>query len=116
MGLLESGATWLLDTLQIAAGRPATYRRSGRRIPVTAVRREIDQRAVDANGKDIVVREYEFTVDVADLPWEPQAGDIIEETINGEAVRWEVIARGDGASWEWWDVARTAYRLSVQEV
>lgn len=116
MGLLDSGATWLLDTLQLAAGRSVTYTRRGRRLSITAVRRDIDTAAVDANGVDIIVRTHEFTIDVADLPWEPQAGDVIEEAIGGSVARWEVVPRADGAPWDWWDQSRAAYRLSVQEV
>jgi len=116
MGLLDDAATWLLGTLETAAGRAATYRRGGRRIAVTVVRREIEQATVDANGVDIVVRDYEITLDAAAIPWEPQAGDVIEESAGGRTIRWEVVGRGNGAAWEWWDVNETAYRLSVQEV
>ena len=55
-------------------------------------------------------------VAASDIPWEPRAGDVIEETVSGSRVRWEVVPRGDSGAWEWWDDARQAYRVFVQEV
>ena len=61
---------------------------------VTVVRREIEQTVVDANGIDIVTRDYEITIDASALPWEPQAGDVIYESAGGRTIRWEVVAFG----------------------
>ena len=116
MGLLDDAATWLLGTLETAAGRAAVYQRGGRRISVTVVRREIEQTIVDANGVDIVTRDYEITLDASPHHCDPQAGDVLYESAGGRTIRWEVVGRGNGAAWEWWDVNETAYRLSVQEV
>ncbi len=114
--MLDSGAAWLLQRLQQSSGRTATYIRGGKRIAITAVRVAQDESVLDANGIPIRVVDHELTVDAAALPWEPQAGDIITETVNGSTVRWEVVPRGDSGAWEWWDDARQAYRVFVQEV
>ncbi len=114
--LLDTGAAWLVQRLQESAGRSSTYVRGGRRIAVTSVRTGQDESFLDANCVAITVRDHEVMVAASDIPWEPRAGDVIEETIGATRVRWEVVPRGDSGAWEWWDDARQAYRVFVQEV
>lgn len=114
--LLDTGAAWLVERLQESAGRSSTYVRGGKRITFTAVRVSQDETVIDANGIAITARDHEITVPVSAIPWEPRGGDVIEETVGGELVRWEVVPRGNSGAWEWWDDARQAYRVFVQEV
>lgn len=114
--LIDDGAAWLVDRLKESAGRTSVYIRGGKRTTITAVRVAQDETAQDANGIPITIRDHELMIAVADLTHEPRAGDIIEETVRGATVRWEVVPRGGGPAWEWWDQANAAYRVFVQEV
>lgn len=114
--LIDDGADWLVDRLKESAGRTAVYIRGGKRTTVTAVRVAEGETVLDANGIPLTVRDHQITIAAADLTHEPRAGDVIEETVGGSTVRWEVVPRGDGPAWEWWDQANTAYRVFVQEV
>jgi len=116
MGLLDRGTAWLSGQLKQAAGATATYVRGSRRSTVTVVRKPRTERGVNVDGITETTREHSIIVAVDGFPYSaPQAGNLIEETIDGVTVTWEAVPVANEPVFRWWDRAKTAYEIDVIE-
>lgn len=85
----------------------ATVGRSGRQVE-------------DSDGFPLKVTYRDYLIAVDDLsidgePFEPEEGDVIRETINGQAVSFEVTSEAAGDCWTYSDQSRRDYRVHTQQ-
>jgi hypothetical protein len=124
VGRLSRGQAALIARQQAGAAPdgPVTYtRKAAPDAPIDLtgrawVGRTVFSRIPNAAGATVVFGDRDYLVAVADLPAEPERGDRIAETINGQAVTFEVMAPASEPAWRYSDPARTVYRIHAKEV
>jgi hypothetical protein len=88
--------------------------RGANSVNVTAERKQVSHKTIDAEGKETVVREWSFRVDaddytVADVEVTPQAGDQFKVTIDSTTHVF-LVGRRDGRDvYEWADDHKTQW-------
>ena len=111
-------------TLKAVAGVAVIYRRQvdDTEISLTAVRGKTELETQEANGLHTRANVADFLVVAADLivdgeRFEPEAGDRITETLNGETLTHEVMSPGGTMdAWTWSDAGRSVIRLHTKLV
>ena len=110
----------LFGTIRQMDGVTVTYRRGVSSFELTAARGQTTYTAADSNGSVVEIDTRDYLIAAADLniddqPIEPQPGDVLEETLRGKLLRFEVIP-DRGRSWSFSDPAQTEYRIHTQFV
>lgn len=108
----------VFDTIRNLDGATVTYRRGESSFELTSARGNTTYNASDANGALVEIDNRDYLIAAADLeidgqPIEPQHGDMIEETLRGKLVRFEVIP-DRGRCWRFSDPAQSEYRIHTQ--
>lgn len=85
---------------------------------INAARGQTTYNAADQNGTLLAIDRRDYLIAASDYqidgePVEPQPGDMLEETLRGKIVRFEVI-EDRGRSWRFSDPAHTEYRIHTQ--
>lgn len=122
--MLDVCESWLDDMLGRVAGVAITITRDSKSVSITAesgdasVGREVSTSERDSGGrKEWSDRDY-FVRATAYAPLgEPEAGDLIRQTINGTVRLFKVFRPDTGERpWRWWDTGGTIYRLHTKKV
>jgi len=110
---LREGLAWLDRGLIAHDPCQVEYRRAGR-APITfnASKGKPKFEVTDENGVSIRAHLWDFLVLVADLEFEPKAGDVI---IAGGR-RYEVMDLGPDGCWQWTGSHMTTYRIHTKDV
>ena len=119
--LLEKASDWLGGMRQAHLSRPVTYRRGEDSIEVAATVGKTVFEIDDGYGAIERFESRDFLIAAADLalngePVEPQAGDIIAETVGGGTLVYEVLAPGKEPCWRWSDPYRRTLRVHTKQV
>jgi hypothetical protein len=127
MSLLDRADAWLAGKLAAAGGVSVVYERGPKKAAVTAAPGDQQVAAVrlgqvNPAASSWVERDYLVAVSALaaagfDLP--PQVGDRITETVNGEAVTFELMrpaGAGGKPCWAWSGAGRTVVRLHAKRV
>lgn len=117
--LFSKARNWIRQQLERAAGVSVTYVRTGQSpIAMTAVvgrtvfaSNMVNQAQVEFGDRDYLIKATDLTLG------EPQIGDRIHETIDGEQRIYEIMTPNTGEpAWRWSDPQHTVYRLHVKVV
>lgn len=120
--LISRGMEFLARSLGQAAGVEVTYARSAASVTLTAwVGRTVFARTQSEPGPSVIFGERDYLIPVADLvlagsPAVPARGDRVTETIDGQAVTFEVAPVEGEPAWRYSDPARTLYRVHCKRV
>lgn len=121
VGLLEQGLSHLAEQLLAHNSLVVTYRRGADSanpraiIGRTMYRTSSDgQSAVDFSDRDYLIAPAELVL--GGSPVEPQDGDRIEETRDGQTYTYEVLPIAGEPSWRWSDPFRKLYRIHTKLV
>ena len=119
MGMLTDGVAWLNDVLDEQVGEHIVYSRATLSATLIAT---IGRTAFESDNEFGVLRiesrDYILTrsrLDAAGFG-EPQRGDRITETINGEDVTYEVLDMAGVMPWEYSDQGRTRVRIQTKRI
>lgn len=120
MGLLNKAGPWLTGMMQQAAAPEGavTYVRGAERIDLTGkawVGRTVFSRTGKDGGANIIFGDRDYLIPVADLPFEPDKGDWIEETIGGAVVIFNVLPPSGEPAKRYSDPQRTRWRVHTKE-
>ena len=110
--LLQQGSQWLADTLKASAASAVEYRRDAETFAVQAVFGKTDYELQDESGLTIGGFVCDFLVAAADLPWDPEVGDVIA----AHARKYEVLDLGDEGCWRWTDGHQTMRRIHTKDI
>jgi hypothetical protein len=122
MGLLGRGRLFINRAKAQADGRPAVYCRGDAEAWLTVWPGDADRDEVlnPTQGTRVNDRERAYRFDAAEYFAagfvEPQDGDRITETLNGEPVTWEVCPRDREPCWVWADSDHTRIRVHTRRV
>lgn len=107
---MQRAASFLGTKLQTAGGRAVVYRRGTKSVAITLTPQMHKETVVgEDDGVATEVHQYAWIVTLTELLLngemiEPQERDVIEETLNGQFIRWQVLPPGkDRQCWEWFD-------------
>jgi len=95
--LIQRAALWFDARKKSAGGRTITYRRSSAlSVALTATPHSYMRRVVGDDGMTVLVKSLSFSFQASELIFggsqvEPREGDVIDETLNGATVRYEVV-------------------------
>jgi hypothetical protein len=114
----DKAFTRICKTIRKMDGVTVTYRRGESSFELIAARGNTTYNASDANGALVEIDNRDYLIAAADLeidgqPIEPQHGDMIEETLRGKLVRFEVIP-DRGRCWRFSDPSQSEYRIHTQ--
>jgi len=110
--LLQQGSQWLADTLKASAASEVEYRRDAEAFSVHAVFSKTDYELQDESGLTIGGFACDFIVAAADLPWDPEIGDVI--AANGR--KYQVLDLGSEGCWRWTDGHQTMRRILTKDI
>ena len=125
MGLLSRGQAWLNRTLGTDAGVSILYVQDGDSVTITDARpgRTVFAQTspINAPAAAIVWGERDYLIPVASLviagqARTPRQGDKITETINGQALTFEIKAPAGEPAWRYSDTGRTLFRVHCKRV
>ncbi len=120
--LLQDAAVWLGDRLKESAGRQVTYARgAGESEPITGTVVQHQYEVVENDGSITLILAYDWTFTASDVvvagsPIKPRAGDRIKETLNGEAIEFEVLPIGKMPCSEWLDTSGILLLVHTKKV
>ncbi len=120
--LLATGSNWLAGQLKNHVSQTVTYWRCSKSVSVSATLGKTPFDVYDGNtGISSRWEARDFIVDPADLVIDeetitPEVGDEIEETIDGVAFRYQVLAPMDEPCWRYMDRHRNAIRIHTKLV
>ena len=120
--LLQDAAVWLGDRLKESAGRQVTYARgAGEGEPITGTVVQHQHEVVENDGSITLILAYDWTFTASDLvvagsPIKPRSGDRIKETLNGEAIEFEVLPIGKMPCSEWLDTSGILLLVHTKKV
>ncbi len=115
--VIADAALWLTGMRRNHVSRYVAYSSGGVTAPCIAT---ASQTVFETQSEMGVIERWEsrdFVIAVADLPVEePQRGDRITETLNGESVTFDVCAPRGAPIWKWADASRTAVRIHSKAI
>ena len=120
--LLQYAAVWLGDRLKESAGRQVSYARGVQQSdPITGTVVQHQYEVVESDGSVTLVLAYDWTFTASDLvvagnPIKPRSGDRIKETLNGEAIEFEVLPIGKLPCSEWLDTSGILLLVHTKKV
>ena len=120
--LLQDAAVWLGDRLKESAGRQVTYARGAQESdPITGTVAQHQYEVVENDGSVTTVLAYDWSFTAADLviagsPIKPRSGDRIKETLNGDAIEFEVLPIGKLPCSEWLDTSGILLLVHTKKV
>ena len=120
--LLQDSAVWLGDRLKESAGRQVTYARGVQQSnPITGTVAKHEYEVVENDGSVTLVLAYDWTFTAGDLviagsTVKPRSGDRIKETLNGEAIEFEVLPIGKLPCSEWLDTSGVLLLVHTKKV
>lgn len=118
-GLLQKAGAWLTGMMQTAAS-PAgaiTYIRGAERFDLTGlawVGNTLFRRNPRDTGPAVEWGERDYLIPVSALSIEPAKGDRIEEVIDGETLKFDVLAPGGEKASRYSDHERTTWRVHTK--
>lgn len=123
MGLLNNAA-WLNDMLGCAAGVAITYTRGATTITITEAsghatvgREQSPSEREGGQRKEWFDRDYLIQVASLASLGEPQEGDLITETVNGNERLYKVMRPPTGErAWRFSDTEETCFRVHTKRV
>ena len=110
--LLQQGSQWLAGTLKEHAASEVEYRRDAETFAVQAVFGRTDYEVQDESGLTVGGFVCDFLIAAADLPWDPEVGDVI--AANGR--KYQVLDLGDEGCWRWTDGHQTMRRIHTKDI
>lgn len=120
--LMSRGATCLGSKAKVAAGRTVTYRRGTDTVSLVLPAQKHMEEVIDSEGVGTWVRDYAWTLVASELILagtleRPREGDFIEETLAGEAIKWEVLPPVENLPcWNWFDQNRILITVHSKQV
>ena len=120
--LLQDAAVWLGDRLKESAGRQVIYARGAQSSdPITGTVVQQQYEVIENDGSVTLVMAYDWTFTAADLaiggsPIKPRSGDRIAETLNGDAIEFEVLPIGKLPCSEWLDTSGILLLVHTKKV
>lgn len=94
--MIADGVAWMVGELTEHAGTSCTYHRGGQSDSVTMVRSPQPTQALEIDGRVIEWQPVDFKIKTSLLPFgEPQRGDQIRCTVNGDVLVHEVHMPGN---------------------
>lgn len=114
MNLLKEAETLLAETLKDYASENIAYTRlaSGETFIVPASLGKTIFRTEDYTGITTRVHGIDFLVSAADLPFQPERGDVI----SFDNAEYEVLAPDNEAVWRWSSGQKIIRRIHTKEV
>jgi len=120
--LLDDGLAWLAEQLKAHASRTVVYRRGTDEVTVQALVGRTLLKLDDGYGgvrMEWTDRDFVIAADDLVLGGEktlPQRGDQVRETVDGQALVYEVLAPGSEPEWRWSDPHRRLLRIHTKQV
>jgi len=120
--LLDDGLAWLAEQLKAHASRTVVYRRGTSEVTVQALVGRTLLKLDDGYGgvrMEWTDRDFVIAADDLVLGGEktlPQRGDQVRETVDGQALVYEVLAPGSEPEWRWSDPHRRLLRIHTKQV
>ena len=120
--LLQDAAVWLGDRLKESVGRQVTYARGAQESdPITGTVVQHQYEVVENDSSITLIIAYDWTFSAADLvvagsPIKPRPGDRIKESLNGEAIEFEVLPIGKLPCSEWLDTSGILLLVHTKKV
>lgn len=120
--VLAISQAWLAEQLAAHVATEVTYVRGDDRVVVRATIGRTLLKLSDEYGgvrmewtdRDFLVRTSELMI--AGLRISPQAGDVIEESVDGQTHAYEVLAPGGEPPWRWADPHRQMFRIHAKHI
>ena len=110
--MLADASSWLTDKLKEHAASQVEYRRDAVTFAVQAVFGKTDYEVQDESGLKVGGFVCDFLIVPADLPWDPEVGDVI--AANGR--QYEVLDLGPEGCWRWTDGHQTMRRIHTKDI
>ena len=120
--MLQEAAVWLGDRLKESVGRQVTYARGAQESDlITGTVSQHQYEVVENDGSITLVTSYDWTFRASDLviagsPIKPRSGDRIKETLNGDAIEFEVLPIGKLPCSEWLDTSGILLLVHTKKV
>jgi hypothetical protein len=114
---MQRGSAWLNARRPAASGRSFSYLRGGNApVILTAAPVHRADESLIAEALQQQVELWDFTFAVADLGFEPIAGDLLAETVAGVTTLYQVRTLGEDGCWKWYDNSKTSYLVHTEVV
>jgi len=116
--VLATGSAWLNATLRANASHTVTYKRGSASASVSATTGSTPFEATNDDGIVTHFESRDFLIDVADLEdfGEPERGDQVLDTLNGNVEIFEVVAPDGEEHLRYSDPERTVYRIHTKHI
>ena len=112
VNMLANASSWLAGKLKAHASSEVEYRRDAETLAVQAVFGKTDYEVQDESGLRIGGFVCDFLIAAADLPWNPEVGDVIA----ANARKYEVLDLGADGCWRWTDGHQTMRRIHTKDI
>lgn len=109
--IIADAAQWLIDKLQDIAAREVTFTRGSRTTStIVGTPTKVEYKVMDDEGFMTLVTMFDWRFETADLvlggeAFTPREGDVISETLNGQAIEYAVMPIMGKPASEWEDTA-----------
>ena len=119
--MLQQAVDWLDGQRVAHLSKPVTYRRREDSLEVAATVGKTVFEIDEGYGAIERFESRDFLIAAAELalngtPFEPQAGDLIAETVGQQTLVYEVLAPGKEPCWRYSDPYRRTLRIHTKQV
>lgn len=120
--LIDIGSAWLRNQRRAYMARTVTYMRGVQSVEIELVTVGVTTFEADlAAGILVEFETRDYLIDASDLVIggsgiEPEAGDIIQESLQGIDQQFIVVAPAGGTPWRWHDRSNRTYRIHTKAI